>query len=174
MKRKIMYGLMAGFTLFILLGVNECDNADTRKMYDKEQNHTVANQERLNSAQPPVEVKWSQERENINKRNQMLNVQNKTFYFYPISMGHIMGFYVCKGKISNVNSQVTNTQQIIGKAGGSHVVPSPSEDGSYGSNGEAMFGWTTDGTYFEWRGDYWISDRPLKLTQPVEQIRTIQ
>jgi len=42
----------------------------------------------------------------------------------------------------------------------------PAEDGSYGSNGDAIFFFATDGTYLEWNGRYHLSDKPLKLTQP--------
>ena len=54
------------------------------------------------------------------------------------------------------------------------MVSSPDIDGSYGTNGYAIFFFTTDDIYVEWRGDYMLVDQPLKLTQPPELIREIK
>lgn len=170
--RKLIYGILVIGLLAICMGNRGCTAED--EQYYKEQDHTVQNQKKLTDRQPPVSLDWSLERDNINKRTKLWNDPNKVSYFYPISMGRIMGFYVVKGKISSVNSQVTNTMQVSTAHGASVAIPSPAEDGSYGSNGEGIFGWTTDGTYFEWHGDYFFVDKPLRLSQPVEQLRTVQ
>ena len=38
-------------------------------------------------------------------------------------------------------------------------------DGSYGSNGDAVFFFLTDGTYMEWAGKYLLSDNYIRLVQ---------
>ena len=146
------------------------------QVYHAEQAHTVANQAGLIQAQPPVTLKWSLERENINKRTNLWNNPNKVSYLYELSYGKVVAFYVVKGKVTSVNSQVTNTAQIVDDPyhPASHVLPSPAEDGSYGSNGEAIFFFTTDGAYVEWKGEYQLSDQPLKLATPPLLVRNIQ
>lgn len=136
----------------------------------KEHALTEQNQQKLLNVQPPVRLDWSLEREQLNKRTKLWNDKNKVSYIYLVDYGRIMAYYVIKGKVSSVNSQITNPNQIaIRKTGQGNwnagVIPSPAEDGSYGSNGDAVFFFTTDGTYVEWSGKYHLSDKPLKMTQ---------
>lgn len=139
-----------------------------------EQERTEANQMRLLEEQPPVSLDWSLERENLNKRALLWNDPNKVSYIYLINYGRIMAFYVVKGKVSSVNSQITNPAQLAFQRkhsfGDAHyvtgVLPSPAEDGSYGTNGDSVFFFTSDGTYVEWMGDYMLCDKPLKLSTP--------
>lgn len=159
----------------------------------QEQNRTEANQSKLIQNQPPVSLDWSLERENISKRTTLWNDKNKISYIYLINYGKVMAFYTIKGKVSSVNSQVTNTEQLTAKCvnadgsydrdgycGGTtqHIVsgsvPSPAEDGSYGTNGDAVFFFTTEGAYVEYRGDYMLADQPLKLSTPPELVREIK
>lgn len=139
-----------------------------------EQAKTEANQAKLLKSQPPVQLDWSLERENLNKRTKLWNDPNKVSYIYLINYGKVMAFYPIKGKVSSVNSQITNPAQLTTqwkRAGGTYhlsegVLPSPAEDGSYGENGHAVFFFTTSGVYVEWAGDYMLCDQPLKLSTP--------
>ena len=84
-------------------------------------------------------------------------------------MGSVITFFPIKGKVSSVNSMLTTTEQVIRNPRGYSegwvaVVSSPDLDGSYGSNGDAIFFFTTAGVYCEWNGKYFLCDRPLKLT----------
>ncbi len=45
------------------------------------------------------------------------------------------------------------------------VVESPALDGSYGTNGDGVFFFLTDGAYMEWNGKYLLSDRPVRLNK---------
>lgn len=140
---------------------------------EKEQKQTEENQARLLTAQPPVSLQWSLERENINKRTNLWNNENKVSYIYLVSYGRIMAFYSIKGKVSSVNSQITNPEQLKRTHGGSVTLPSPAEDGSYGTNGDGIFFFTTDGTYVEWAGNYMLADKPFKLSTPPTLTRAI-
>lgn len=146
----------------------------------QEQARTEANQQRLLKAQPPVSLDYSLERDNINKRTELWNNENKISYIYLVSYGKVMAFYTIKGKVSSVNSQITNPEQIVQRkytSGGNrytHVLPSPAEDGSYGTNGDGIFFFTADGTYVEWSGSYMLADKPLKLSTPPELVREIK
>jgi len=143
-----------------------------RNSYGREQLVTEASQSNFNKNQPPKLLKWSLERENLNARNKRWNDPNKISYIYLLSdMGTCVGYFPIKGKVSSVNSKLTTNQQLI-KGGGNHnygyingVVESPSMDGSYGSNGDAVFFFLTDGTYMEWAGKYLLCDNYVKLSQ---------
>jgi len=132
----------------------------------KEQQRTEQNQNRLLSAQPPVQLDWSLEREQINKRTNLWNNKNKVSWIYLVNYGQIMAFYSIKGKVSSVNSQITNPEQLVRVwQERFEKLPSPAEDGSYGTNGDAIYFFTTEGTYVEWNGEYMLADKPLKLSQ---------
>lgn len=167
MKRYLTVVLVAGAVL--LAG---CEGGTA----SKEQERTEANQERLLAVQPPVSLDWSLEREQINKRTELWNDKNKVAYIYLVNFGKVMAFYTIKGKVSSVNSQITNPSQIARRCKGceSRVLPSPAEDGSYGENGDAIFFFTTDGTYVEWAGDYMLADKPLKLSTPPVIVREVE
>ena len=125
-----------------------------------EQILTEMNQRNLLRKQPPVQLEYSLERENINRRTLLWNDKNKISYIYLLQRGSIMGFFSIKGKVSSVNSTVTNPNMVYSGT----TLDSPAEDGSYGTNGDAVFFFLSDGTYMEWNGEYLLTDRPLKLS----------
>lgn len=138
--------------------------------YGREQLFTETSQSHFNKVQPPKMLPWSLEREQLNERNLRWNDPNKVSYIYLLSdMGTIIGYFPIKGKVSSVNSKLTTNQQMIRRyntsSSGSGVVESPSMDGSYGSNGDAVFFFLSDGTYMEWAGKYLLCDNYIKLTQ---------
>ncbi len=190
MNKKL---IIIPFAALLLLGAG-CDVESAQQSSgNQEQNKTEANQRKLVNAQPPVSLDWSLERENINKRTTLWNNPNKVSYIYLVNYGKVMAFYTIKGKVSSVNSQITNSEQLTwrcvnadgtydpdGYCGGSvqrvvsGSVPSPAEDGSYGTNGDAIFFFTTEGAYVEWAGDYMLADQPLQLTTQPELVRAIK
>ena len=101
---------------------------------------------------------------------------------YLINYGKVIAFYTIKGKISSVNSQITNPEQLSitrKETNGSWqyidgVIASPAEDGSYGTNGDAVYFFTTEGAYVEYRGDYMLADQPLQLSTQPELVRNIK
>jgi hypothetical protein len=142
---------------------------------------TESNQARLLKVSPPPQLDKSLERENLKNRLELLNDENKIFYVYLVSYGKVMAEYVAKGKVSSVNSKLTTQEQIVkdphtyysGSSRQGKVVESPDLDGSYGTNGDAIFFFTSDGAYVEWAGEYMVSDFPLQLTTPPELVRQI-
>jgi len=169
--------LFVGVCLLVLLGAS-CSGVG-EETAEIEQNLTEENQQRLLKNQPPVKLNWSLERENINKRTELWNDSSKISYIYLVSYGKVMAFYTVEGKVSSVNSQVTNPERMIDDQHGSYdsgsrVLPSPAEDGSYGTNGDAIFFFTTEGVYVEWAGEYMLADQPLKLTTPPALYREVE
>jgi hypothetical protein len=53
------------------------------------------------------------------------------------------------------------------------AIPSPAEDGSYGTNGDAVFGFTPEGIYVETNMKYITATVPLNFTHPVNRLAII-
>lgn len=185
MKRtKIMSLLMVFIIAFAVLSAG-CieEQKPEQKTSAKEAALTETNQARLLTTNPPPTLDTSLERQNLIDRLELLNNQNKIFYVYLVSYGKVMAEYTAQGKISSVNSKLTTQEQVIktpyydsynGAAGNlGLVVESPDLDGSYGTNGDAVFFFTTEGAYVEWSGEYFVSDFPLSLSTPPVLVRSL-
>lgn len=167
---KWIAGLL--ITVLLLGACNDSENV-TQKA---EQNMSEENQARLLANQPPPQLEYSLERENLYNRTMIFNDKNKISYIYLLSdMGQIYAFLVIKGKVSSVNSQITTPEQVVCRYAQSCVTTeSPAEDGSYGTNGDAVFFFTPDNTYIEWNGKYLLADRPMQLSQQPLMIQSEQ
>lgn len=182
MKNKMLVGML----LVGLLFLTACQIPSTQSTQNIEQQQTENNQALLIKNQPAPTITKSLERENIIRRIEMMNDQNKVFYVYLVSYGKVMSFFTAKGKISSVNSYLTSYSQIVkdpncyahsdrsGLSGCYFAVEAPDLDGTYGSNGDAVYFFTTEGAYVEWRGEYMVSDFPLKLSTPAELVREVK
>jgi len=158
-------------------------DTNATQTFTKEAAITEQNQRKLSQNQPLPTFETSLERTNLINRLKQWNDKDKVSYVYLLQFGKVMSFYTVKGKVSSMNSLVTNPVQSIdwnGDQCSQHIdhtcyqVPSPDLDGSYGDNPSGIFFWTTDGAYVEWSGDYMLSDQPLKLTTPAELVRDVQ
>lgn len=144
-----------------------------------EQAHTEINQQRLLASQPPPDITWSLERDNLIKRFKLENDRSVMFYMYVFIEGvsEPVGYYEVN-KISSVNSQLTNPEQLIDDphgdfSAGSAILPSPAEDGSYGSNGDGVFGFTPEEIYIEHNMKYICSTVPLSFHKAVNRLTVI-
>lgn len=178
-KKSLALGLVAAAMVFVGAGCTyEKGTAEI------EQELTEKNQETLLANQPPPTLDWSLERDNIIRRTELWNDQNKVSYIYLTDFGRVMAFYTIRGKVSSVDSSITNPEQLAyaristgaetSYVGVDGTLPSPSEDGSYGTNGDAVYFFTTDGVYVEWSGDYLLVDEPLAFTSQPELVREIK
>ena len=144
----------------------------------EEQTQTEINQQHLNQVQPAPKITWSLERENLIKRFKLQNDRSISFFMYIFIEGvsDPIGYYQVN-KVSSVNSQLTNTVQLVAyntHANNSiHELPSPAEDGSYGTNGDAIFGFTPENIYIETNMKYITSTVPLSFTKPVNRLAII-
>jgi hypothetical protein len=146
-----------------------------------EQDHTEQNQRNLNTIQPPPTISWSLERDNLIKRFKLQNDRAVSFFMYVFIEGVAtpIGYYQVN-KVSSVNSQLTNPEQIVTYTSpvhadgyGQHVISSPAEDGSYGTNGEGVFGFTPENIYIESNMKYIVSTVPLNFKTPVNKLAII-
>ena len=167
--------------LFTVTLLTSCDSSTRKRNVTalQEQNKTEVNQAQLNEIQPAPLINWSLERDNLIKRFKLQNDRSISFFMYVFIEGvsDPIGYYQVN-KISSVNSQLTNTEQLIEyhvSGVGIEVceLPSPAEDGSYGTNGDAIFGFTPEGIYIETNMKYITSTVPLTFTKPVNRLAII-
>jgi hypothetical protein len=120
---------------------------------------------------PISQMRDSLERRNLRERLLRFNKPNKVGYLYVMSFGKFVGYYVVKGKVSSVQSQMTTTVNTwdCSRDCGDNIVPSIGDDGSFGPNegGESgIFFFTVTGVMVETTLDWVYSDAPLKIDVP--------
>lgn len=164
------------FAVVLVFGTTACGDEKYRPKTGEttvtEMNQTEENHKRLTAAQPPPKLDKSLERENLIRRLEFLNKEGTIGYVYLFSQNGIRANYAVKGKVSSLNSYLTNPMQmaIINISGGYHyeALPSPDFDGSYGENDAGIFFFTTDNVYVEYNGEYLYASQPLNITTPVQ------
>lgn len=179
MKTIKITALIISLSIFAL-GNSECGNkqVEGNKTAFEEQTRTETNQQHLNEIQPAPRLQWSLERDNLIKRFKLMNDRSVFMYMYIFNYGiaEPIGYYQVN-KVSSVNSQLTNTEQIVdaGGSGGYHytVLPSPAEDGSYGTNGNGVFGFTPEDIYIEHNMQYIVSTAPLSFEKQPRKLADI-
>jgi hypothetical protein len=178
-----MKKLLTLISLFVFVFfITGCEYDGENQTALKEQAETEINQSNLLTIQPPPKISWSLERDNLIKRFKLQNDRSVMFYMYVFIEGVAdpLGYYQVN-KVSSVNSQLTNTEQIITYSdpdisgdGYSHqVLPSPAEDGSYGTNGDGVFGFTPEEIYIEHNMKYIVSTVPLSFRNAVQRLTII-
>lgn len=152
MKRFV---LLAIFMLLALVVFTSCDTNDNSQPV---------------SSIPTATSGDSLARKMVIQRYRYLNDANKYGYFYGFIQGvdHPVIEYVVQGSVFPVSDLVTppNYQETCHSSGSGAcavVLDKQQPDGTYGTNGTAMFGWTADGKYFEWDGPYAYSSQPLSF-----------
>jgi len=161
--------------LFVVVLLISCDNRPSNTSAKDEQAQTEVNQQNLNKVQPAPRITWSLERDNLIKRFKLQNDRSIVFYMYLFIEGFSepIGYYQVN-KVSSVNSQLTNPEQIaVNNSYGQLSLPSPAEDGSYGTNGDAVFGFTPEEIYIEHNMKYVVSTVPLHFQKPVNKLTII-
>lgn len=182
----IFVGLMIGVISTINFGAVK--NVVAEDPFEQELNRVSDNQSRMISSIPIPELQTSSERKNVARRAEIFNNESKISYIYLVNYGKVMAFYTVKGKVSSLRSYMSPMEQLVDYKGrkcdgtwsnacsssAGFVVSAPDIDGTYGENVDGIFFFTTDGAYVEWRGDYMMSDQPLKLTTQPELVREIK
>jgi hypothetical protein len=197
MYKKILLGLVLVAGVFTLSGCAIENTTPTvaapQASYQNDTAKVEATQQRVQNAVPIPQIKTSAERKNIAARATLFDNENKTTYIYLVSYGKVMAFYQVKGKVSALESYMTPLDKLVFADGTPctrresegdytaasswepcYAVSAPDIDGAYGENSGGIFFFTTEGAYVEWKGDYMVSDQPLKLTTPPELVREIK
>lgn len=135
-------------------------------------------------AVPVPQLVTSSERKNVAKRAETFDNEEKISYIYLVSYGKVMAFFTVQGKVSSLRSYMTPVDKLVYGNGDTcdekyttspecYVVEAPDLDGTYGENVDGIFFFTTEGAYVEWKGEYMMSDQPLKLSTQPELVRNI-
>lgn len=166
-----------GLLLLVALILTACGGNKQQKLAGKNYGKEQASQQSALAEQlrvTPVEYpQFSDERANINERNIRLNDPNKITYVYLLSRaGTVVMHDVAKGKVSACSSQILPEEGPVRYRGDDLVVPQPEPDGSFGTNGNCIFYFTPQGAYREWDGDYFMSDQPIEVKNPVNLVVT--
>lgn len=184
MKKLNFISVLLFSFIFLLCTAEQCTNRDQAANVSAftEQNHTELNQQGLIQNQPLPTITWSMERDNLIKLKKLQNNRNINFFIYVFNEGvqEPIGYYQVN-KLSSVNSQLSNPQQIISGRSTTNnlptqaavVIDSPSEDGSYGTNGDAVFGFTPEDIFIQTNMHYITATVPLNFTKPVMRLAII-
>lgn len=182
--KKILCGLMTAATIFCFTGCLEEDtNAGTNTKKNVSDTMEVTNKLTGNQ-KTPTDIDYSLERYNLIKRAYWVNGQRQKADAVPCSVerpigyivlfsdsGAILGTYTVDGKITSLNSYLSPDSEyyeyVYGGTSDRYNDWLADVDGSYGTNVDGVFWFTTDGHYMEWSGKYLYSDIPFEVTEPV-------
>lgn len=183
MKKIISVILVAVMLLSVGL-LTSCDYTESGSNVDKQKTKDVADS--LQTVQPtPTDINYSLERYNLIRRAYWVNGMREKANALPCSvekpLGYIVlfcgntivGKFVVDGKVSSLNSYLTPDSDYYEYSGSSSYYKNEwlaDVDGSYGSNDNGIFFFTTDGKYVEWTGTYLYTDIPVTVENPVVQV----
>jgi hypothetical protein len=146
---------------------------------DSAQGKAKAQREEVTAAQeaavpyPAAELKNPLDRKQLADRLRRNNNPNAISYLYILSnTGSPIGYFVLKGKLTSTESSLLPTDAIIDACGQTteycpQVVQGGGDDGTYGQNENAVFGFTAQGVMITIRAENWFqSDAPIALNVP--------
>lgn len=186
MKNKIIV------IILIIMGlcVTGCDVLEeSTSNTEKDVNNTLKIGNKLVSSQKtPTDIDYSLERYNLIKRAYWVNGMRDKARSLPSPIadmplgyivlftesGSVVGKFTVDGKVTSLNSYLTPDSEYYEIVyGGTYSKENkwlPDVDGSYGSNDNGIFFFTTDGKYIEWTGTYLYSDIPFIVSNPIVKV----
>lgn len=78
-------------------------------------------------------------------------------------MGQPIMYVGVKGKITSGSKRLTEPDRYWTNSQSAGIRAGSSDEGTFGSSGEYVFFWTTDGQYIQWNGKYLYSDKPFRV-----------
>ena len=190
MKNKKAIKIIGIVTMMLFLfGVTGCDGFDETSDTRQDVKNTLDIGNKLvNSQQTPTDIDYSLERYNLIKRAYWVNGMRDKARALPnpiadmplgyivllTNNGAVVGKFIVDGKVTSLNSYLTPDSEYYELVyGGSYEKQNewlPDVDGSYGSNDNGIFFFTTDGKYVEWTGTYLYSDIPFEISNPIVRV----
>lgn len=193
---KLKSAFFIGFIVVGAITLSGCSDVAVTNSLGDSTKTLEQTQKKLIDTVPVPQINNSQTRKAVAERATVFDAKNKTTYVYLVSFGKVMAFYPVNGQVVSLRSYLTPVEQVVnsngvpcvtanrgdnGEPGCTHggssngyVVGTPDIDGTYGDNPDGVFFFTADtNAYVEWKGDYMVSDQPLKLATQPELIRDI-
>lgn len=187
MKKKIITGIIIGV---IFLGTTGCDflEEDANATKGDINNTLEVGNKLVRSQATPTDIDYSLERYNLIKRAYWVNGMRDKARSLPSPIadmplgyivlftesGSVVGKFTVDGKVTSLNSYLTPDSEYYEILyGGTYTKENewlPDVDGSYGSNDNGIFFFTTDGKYIEWTGTYLYSDIPFIVSDPIVKV----
>lgn len=181
MKRKI---IILGMALLCLTGCSLLEDSESEEDVNKTLN--IGNKLSKNQ-ETPTDIDYSLERYNLIKRAYWVNgMRDKArslanpiadmplgYIVLLTDNGAVVGRFIVDGKVTSLNSYLTPDSEYYERSCGSSCIDNkwlPDVDGSYGSNDNGIFFFTTDGKYIEWTGTYLYSDIPFEVSNPIVRV----
>lgn len=184
--KKIVTGIIIGI---IALGTTGCVLNDETTSTKGDINNTLDIGNKLVGSQAtPTDIDYSLERYNLIKRAYWVNGMRDKARALPSPIadmplgyivlfaesGSVVGKFTVDGKVTSLNSYLTPDSEYYEILyGGTYTKENkwlPDVDGSYGSNDNGIFFFTTDGKYIEWTGTYLYSDIPFIVKDPIVKV----
>ena len=182
MKRNLKIISIGAIVLLLTTG---CEYETTDSQKDMANTLNIGN--KLVANQPtPTDIDYSLERYNLIKRVYWVNGMRDKARSLPSPIadmplgyivlltesGSVVGRFVVDGKVSSLNSYLTPDSELY-ECVTSYSCENewiPDVDGSYGTNDNGIFFFTTDGKYIEWTGTYLYSDIPFEVSNPIVKV----
>ncbi len=184
--KKVITGIIIGI---IALGTTGCvlDEDPTSTKGDINNTLDIGNK-LVRSQATPTDIDYSLERYNLIKRAYWVNGMRDKARALPSPIadmplgyivlfaesGSVVGKFTVDGKVTSLNSYLTPDSEYYEILyGGTYTKQNkwlPDVDGSYGSNDNGIFFFTTDGKYIEWTGTYLYSDIPFIVKDPIVKV----
>jgi hypothetical protein len=127
--------------------------------------------EKAKAAANSIQFTENAEIENIKKRLELTSQPGLLGYIVLLNgVGQPVFYGTVKGKVTSGGKRLTRPDRSTTEGAGQNnvVMQSPSDEGTFGSSGEYIFFWTTNGQYIQWNDKYLYSDKPIRLTvQPL-------
>lgn len=187
MKKNLKFLAIIGISIMLLTG---CDILDENKTNTRQDvNDTLEIGNKLSSVQEtPTDIDYSLERYNLIKRAYWVNGMRDKARTLPSPIadmplgyivlltesGSVVGKFTVDGKVTSLNSYLTPDSEYYERSCGSGCTNNrwlPDVDGSYGTNDNGIFFFTTDGKYIEWTGLYLYSDIPFTVNNPIVKVK---
>lgn len=175
-KLKITGAVVAGlFTLTVALTGCTSSGPDANSPQGKAdvQRDSMAEKWDANAPYPAEQLGNPLDRKNLSQRLVLNNDPNRISYLYLVSMtGEPYAYFVLKGKLTSTEASLLPTDAVIdacnkGTEYCPTVVQGGGDDGTYGENEKAVFGFTDTGVMITLRTDNWVqSTQPFKLRVP--------
>lgn len=190
--KKLKIVILLGIMIVGVLALTGCVSEKTDTQKDIKSTLEIGDK-LANNQSTPTDIDYSLERYNLIRRTYWVNGQREKantlicevekplgYIALFLENGSCAGKFIVDGKVSSLNSYLTPSTDYearsyyngVGKS--VYEIELPDVDGSYGSNDNGIFFFTTDGKYIEWTGTYLYSDIPFEVKDTVVTYKEVQ